>query len=302
MVTNSAGRKCAECPIPVVTPEQLLASEPDRFAGSGIQTVLIDSDSAFGSLGKEAGRNLLRLFRHMIFVSDMDWLEGASIRIHDYEGLMGIEAQKNALSPLETGVKRVMDVILSITLCLISLPLMLLAAITIWLDSPGEVFYKQERVGRHGRPFKVYKFRTMQQDADSMLVKHLESNSEAMLEWRQNQKLQDDPRVTPIGRILRRYSIDELPQLFNVLRGEMSLVGPRPIVDAEVPRYSTNFDVYSSLRPGITGLWQVTGRNNASYDERVHFDVYYVRNWSIWLDLYILFRTIWVVISRDGAF
>ena len=142
----------------------------------------------------------------------------------------------------------------------------------------------------------------MHVNADKALAEHLADNPQARLEWDETQKLRDDPRITRVGKWLRRFSIDEIPQLYNVLKGEMSLVGPRPIVDSETHHYGDKMEVYESLRPGVTGLWQVSGRNHTSYKERVQFDVYYASNWSIWLDFYVLARTVWVVLSRQGAY
>jgi lipopolysaccharide/colanic/teichoic acid biosynthesis glycosyltransferase len=142
----------------------------------------------------------------------------------------------------------------------------------------------------------------MYQNASEILRTHLQRNPEALAEWRNDQKLRNDPRITPAGKFLRRYSLDELPQLFNVLAGEMGLVGPRPIVTAEIEKYGAAFSLYTRVLPGITGLWQVSGRNNTTYGERVAFDEYYVRNWSVWLDAYILARTVKAVLSADGAY
>jgi lipopolysaccharide/colanic/teichoic acid biosynthesis glycosyltransferase len=139
-------------------------------------------------------------------------------------------------------------------------------------------------------------------NADEVLSHYLERNPALRREWERDHKLKDDPRVTAVGRFLRKTSLDELPQLWNVLKGEMSLIGPRPIVDAEIVRYGDSFDSYQSVRPGISGMWQVSGRNNTSYGERVQFDEYYVTNWSIWLDLYIIGRTFKTVLLREGAY
>ena len=141
----------------------------------------------------------------------------------------------------------------------------------------------------------------MVNDADAVLARHLGEDEEARAEWRVTQKLARDPRITPVGRWLRRTSLDELPQLWNVLRGEMSLVGPRPIVDAEIARYGRGYALYQRVLPGVTGLWQVSGRNRLSYEERVKLDLYYVSNWSFWLDLYILARTLRAVLQGEGA-
>jgi Undecaprenyl-phosphate galactose phosphotransferase WbaP len=172
----------------------------------------------------------------------------------------------------------------------------------IKLTSPGPVLFGHQRYGRDGQVFRAWKFRSMVQNANHILDEYLSNNPEAMREWLADHKLRNDPRVTPIGSLLRRFSLDELPQLFNVLLGHMSLVGPRPIVENEIERYADGYDLYRRVPPGITGLWQVSGRNNTTYQERVAFDRYYVRNWSVWLDLYILARTFRVVLQAEGAY
>ncbi len=141
----------------------------------------------------------------------------------------------------------------------------------------------------------------MHRDSQRLLTELLQNRPDLRAEWEQNQKLQDDPRITRVGRVLRKTSLDELPQLWNVLRGEMSMVGPRPIVDAEVPKYREAYDLYRRVKPGMSGLWQVSGRSSTSYDERVQMDTYYVRNWSVWIDLVILARTVGAVIFSRGA-
>ena len=153
-----------------------------------------------------------------------------------------------------------------------------------------------------GRRFRAWKFRTMHMNADALLQEHLERDPALRAEWEKDHKLKNDPRVTWIGKILRKTSLDELPQLWNVFCGEMSLVGPRPIVDAEIPKYGDHYDQYEKVPPGITGLWQISGRNNTSYEERVAFDAFYVRNWSPWFDLYILACTVKVVLRGEGAY
>ena len=198
--------------------------------------------------------------------------------------------------------KRLLDLFLLLVTLPISLPIMLTLAALIKLTSTGPVFFRQARIGEGGHVFYAYKFRTMRPDAAELLEKYLRDHPELRRQWEDDHKLKDDPRITTIGRFLRKVSLDELPQLLNVLKGEMSLVGPRPIVKAEVERYGASFQLYASVLPGITGLWQVSGRNDVSYEERIGFDEFYVRNWSLWLDLYILLRTIRVVICREGAY
>jgi Undecaprenyl-phosphate galactose phosphotransferase WbaP len=199
-------------------------------------------------------------------------------------------------------VKRAMDLALTISGGLLAAPIIALIVILIRLTSRGPVLFKHERIGRGGRRFKAYKFRTMVVGSDRILEAHLQANPAAREEWRRDQKLKNDPRVTWIGRFLRRVSFDELPQIWNVLRGEMSLVGPRPIVRAEIPKYGEQFDIYIRAVPGITGLWQVSGRNDTGYRQRVALDVEYVSTWNVWLDLRILFRTVFVVVGQKGAY
>jgi lipopolysaccharide/colanic/teichoic acid biosynthesis glycosyltransferase len=142
----------------------------------------------------------------------------------------------------------------------------------------------------------------MVENADQVLQQYLDSNSGLLAEWNENHKLKEDPRVTPIGRFLRRTSLDELPQIWNVIRGEMSLVGPRPIVREEIDKYSAYFYLYCKVKPGITGLWQVSGRSDTTYGQRVAMDVHYVRNWSLWMDIYLLWKTLSVVLRKQGAY
>jgi Undecaprenyl-phosphate galactose phosphotransferase WbaP len=182
------------------------------------------------------------------------------------------------------------------------MPLFLILALAIKLSSKGPVFFGHLRYGRDGKVFRALKFRTMVPNADKVLEEHLQRHPELRREWERDHKLKEDPRITGVGRWLRRYSLDELPQLINILAGHMSLVGPRPIVKSEIARYANSYDLYTRVTPGLTGLWQVSGRNNTTYGERVAFDEYYIRNWSVWMDVYILARTFQAVWLADGAY
>jgi Undecaprenyl-phosphate galactose phosphotransferase WbaP len=204
--------------------------------------------------------------------------------------------------PWSRYLKRALDVATTITLGLPALPIIAILAFVVRISSPGPIFYGQERIGRHGRRFKAWKFRTMYQNADAVLARYLELHPELAAEWQANHKLRHDPRVTWIGSWLRVTSLDELPQIWNVLVGQMSLVGPRPIVTAEIDKYADRYEHYIKVLPGITGLWQVSGRNNTTYRERVDLDTYYVQNWSLWLDIYILACTVKVVLLGEGAY
>jgi exopolysaccharide production protein ExoY len=202
---------------------------------------------------------------------------------------------------LHEAPKRIVDILGALLIALVFSPLIVTACTVLWIQG-GKVIYRHRRFGRGGRTFECLKFRTMRPDADQILRQLLETSPELKREWVQDHKLRDDPRVTSIGRFLRRTSMDELPQLWNVLRGEMSLVGPRPIVREELLRYGRQVREYLAIKPGVTGLWQVMGRNDTDYRRRVAIDTYYVRNQNLVLDLYILCKTTGVVLGGNGAY
>lgn len=241
-------------------------------------------------------------YRHVLLVPDLRGICSLGISARDIGGEIGFEVPQRLFHRSAGIMKRALDLVLTLAGLFALLPVFLLIAAAIKLTSIGPVFYGHTRYGRDGTTFKALKFRTMFQNGESILLEHFHKNPEELAAWQRDQKLKPDPRVTRVGGWLRRYSLDELPQLCNVLLGQMSLVGPRPIVSAEVEKYGRGYDLYSRVRPGITGLWQVSGRNNTTYPERVAFDEYYVRNWSIWLDTYILVRTARAVFSAEGAY
>ncbi|HDT2425438.1 TPA: undecaprenyl-phosphate galactose phosphotransferase WbaP, partial [Klebsiella variicola] len=198
-------------------------------------------------------------------------------------------------------IKRTFDIIGSLGIIIILSPLLIYISNKVKKDG-GPSIYGHERIGKGGKPFKCLKFRSMIVNSNEVLSRVLETDPEAKKEWDLTFKLKKDPRITKIGAILRRTSLDELPQLFNVLRGEMSLVGPRPIIRAELERYNDEVDYYLLSKPGMTGLWQVSGRSDVDYETRVYLDAWYVKNWSMWNDIAILFKTIGVVLKKDGAY
>jgi len=243
-----------------------------------------------------------RSFQHILIIPGV--LGGAAVWASSrcIETVLGFEVRQNLLLPVPRLLKRLMDLACGLILLALTAPLALLVAALVLLTSRGPAFYSQVRLGRRGEPFRMWKFRTMYRDADDLLNACLERCPEARREWELRHKLRQDRRVTPVGRVLRRLSLDELPQLWNVVRGEMSLVGPRPIVAEEVHAYGEPFSLYTRVRPGLTGLWQVSGRNAVPFDDRVELDAFYVRNWSVWLDLFILLRTARAVLSAEGAY
>lgn len=222
-------------------------------------------------------------------------------RAVSFGGVGCIEMVNHARMRVKRLQKRIVDTLFSALLFVVSFPLFVIIPILIKLTSRGPVFYRAERLGRHGRTIRVWKFRSMYADADRRLRSLLETDKALAEEFEKNFKLRDDPRITPIGRFLRKTSIDELPQIFNVFRGEMALIGPRPIVEAEVGYYGADYPVFSSVRPGITGLWQVSGRSDTDYSRRVALDTYYVLNWSPWMDIWIVIRTVYAVLLMRGA-
>ena len=205
-------------------------------------------------------------------------------------------------APLTAGrvVKSVFDQVAALILLVLISPLLLIIAVLVSLDG-GAFIFGHRRVGRYGREFSCLKFRTMQVDGDRVLARTLADDPAAAAEWAANHKLRNDPRITRVGRFLRVTSLDELPQLLNVLRGEMSLVGPRPIVRAEIARYGRDISYYMRVKPGLTGLWQVNGRSDTSYRQRIDYDVDYVKNWSFWRDFFILLKTVEVILMRKGS-
>lgn len=215
--------------------------------------------------------------------------------------VMIFRVQHNLAKHSSRIIKRMFDIIASIGIIILLSPLLIYISYKVKKDG-GPAIYGHERVGKNGKSFKCLKFRSMIINSKEVLENVLASDPEAKAEWDATFKLKNDPRITPIGNFLRRTSLDELPQLFNVLKGEMSLVGPRPIITAELERYNDEVDYYLLSKPGMTGLWQVSGRSDVDYDTRVYLDAWYVKNWSMWNDIAILFKTVSVVLRRDGAY
>ncbi len=215
--------------------------------------------------------------------------------------VMIFRVQQNLAKLSSRILKRTFDIIGSISIIVILSPLLIYISHKVKKDG-GPAIYGHERVGKDGKSFKCLKFRSMVVNSKQVLEELLLSNADAKAEWDATFKLKNDPRITKIGQFLRKTSLDELPQLFNVLKGEMSLVGPRPIITAELERYNDEVEYYLLSKPGMTGLWQVSGRSDVDYDTRVYLDAWYVKNWSMWNDIAILFKTITVVLKKDGAY
>jgi Undecaprenyl-phosphate galactose phosphotransferase WbaP len=241
-------------------------------------------------------------FRYNVLIPDFFSITNIWMSIRDFDGILGFATSHKLKMFWNLYFKRLMEMIIVVLGGLVILPALLLIALLVKSSSPGPVLFGHTRIGKNGNPFRAYKFRSMVNNADERLKEILASDPERMKEWEENHKLKDDPRVTKIGKLLRRTSFDEFPQLLNVLKGEMSLVGPRPIVQDEVSKYGEDFKRIFSVKPGLTGLWQVSGRSDTDYGERVSYDSYYLQSWSVWLDLWVLYKTIGVVIRGKGAY
>ncbi len=259
-------------------------------------------DGAPTALTDDLVRECVNTFPHLLIVPEMGGVIGRWQEAKNFDGMVGIRGGKNLLLPAPRVAKRVADWALALLIGIMVLPLAALIASAIRLTSPGPIFYGQKRIGRDRTPFLAWKFRTMHTNADEVLERHLASDPALRAEWEKDHKLKNDPRVTSVGRFLRKTSLDELPQLWNILVGEMSLVGPRPIVEAEAAKYGPQFERYLSVPPGLTGLWQVSGRNWTTYEERIRLDAHYVENWSLTFDAYILARTVKAVVTGHGAY
>ena len=302
-------------PVGVIADRKHLGIDGEQswYAGSWAQTyglaeqkgvywaVVVPSDAGPAAMSALIAKHLTALPHIHILTDPIDVADGWA-KHQQFEGLAGIQIQQNLMLPLPRITKRCMDLVASVIGGIMLLPLLFYIAVAVKMSSRGPILYAHDRIGKNGRHFKAWKFRSMFENSNDVLEYFLEQHPDLRLEWEQDHKLRYDPRVTRIGRFIRKTSLDELPQIWNVIRGEMSLVGPRPIVNAEIAKYGPYFGVYTMVTPGITGLWQISGRNNTTYDERVQLDAYYVRNWSPWLDMYLLIRTIRIVLFADGAY
>ena len=241
-------------------------------------------------------------FRYNVLIPDFFSISNIWMAVRDFDGILGFATSHRLNMYWNLAIKRLQDLLLVTLGGIIILPLLLVISILIKLTSKGPVLYGHKRMGQNGKFFTAYKFRSMVMDAEEKLEKVLETDPKLKEEWNANHKLKDDPRVTRIGKILRRTSFDEFPQLINILKGEMSLIGPRPVTEPEIEKYGENSLRVLTVKPGLTGLWQVSGRSDTDYSERVSYDLYYIQSWSVWLDLWIIYRTPGAILKGKGAY
>lgn len=271
---------------------------------TGVKTVIIAAPGLEKYELIKLVNKIQPLVKNLSFVPDLIGVPIGNMelqKLYDAKMIM-LRVQNNMLRWYNKVLKRCFDLIVSV----IFLPVIIVASIVIgiciYIESPGKIFFTHYRVGQRGKSFPCYKFRTMVDNAQEVLKEALKKDVALQKEWNVAFKLKNDPRITKVGRFLRKTSLDELPQIINVFRGQMSLVGPRPIITKEIERYGEYIDDYYLVPPGITGLWQVSGRSDTTYTERVEMDTWYVRNWSVWIDIVLLYKTIFVVLNRKGAY
>ncbi|WP_251454381.1 sugar transferase [Veillonella intestinalis] len=244
------------------------------------------------------------LVKNVSFVPELIGLPVANVSVQGLmeENMILVSVKNNLARPYYRVLKRLFDMVLTLAGMVVFLPFGIIISILIFVTDPGPVLFAHKRVGQNGKSFKCYKFRSMVVNAEMALKEYLQVNPEAQEEWNNDFKLKHDPRITWVGRILRKTSLDEFPQLINVLKGEMSLVGPRPIVEAEIEKYGEYINDFYLVPPGITGVWQVSGRSDTTYEERVRMDSWYVHNWSVWIDIVYLVKTVKIVLQGKGAY
>lgn len=271
---------------------------------SGVKTVIITAPGMDSSRLEKLVAKIQPLVRDILFVPDLMMLPLGHVGVEPFytEKVFMLSIRNNLARRRNRLAKRIFDLVATVVGGLLILPILLILAVLVGVDNKGRIIFAHRRVGRKGKLFPCYKFQSMVPNAQERLEEYLAKNPEARKEWEASFKLTNDPRVTKLGAFLRKTSLDELPQLWNVLMGDMSLVGPRPIVTKEIERYGDYIREYYMVPPGITGMWQVNGRSDTTYEERVAMDTWYVRNWSVWIDLVYLFKTVKTVFTGKGAY
>ncbi|MCQ2610464.1 MAG: undecaprenyl-phosphate galactose phosphotransferase WbaP [Treponema sp.] len=285
--------------VPIVKPSSELQAIIKKLK---IKTAILVQDELIGTLNDKDKLFVKTNYRHTISIPKEQNFQAIGIEIVDFSGLLGMASTNRLKRRFNLFIKRCIDLLMIFVSAPVIIPVCLFIALCIKLSSKGPVFYGHERLGKNGKKFKAWKFRSMVIDADAKLKEILEKDPKLREEWKKTQKLENDPRITGIGKFLRKTSLDELPQLWNIFTGQMSFVGPRPIVDNEVKRYGDSFEYVFSVTPGLSGMWQISGRSTTDYNDRILLDTYYIQNWSIWLDIWIILKTVFVVLLGKGAY
>lgn len=245
---------------------------------------------------------IMTKYRYTISVSKSQSSFTSTQQLKDIAGIIGFSSIHNLTFKANLFFKRILDLFLIIFFLPLLIPIFLILSILVKITSKGPIFYGHKRIGKNGKTIKCWKFRSMYIDSEEQLKKILAEDPIRREEWERDRKFVNDPRVTKFGKILRKTSLDELPQLINIFLGEMSFVGPRPVTESELSKYRVYRDYVLSVSPGLSGMWQISGRSDTGYEERISLDTFYIQNWSIWLDIWILIKTVWVVLVGRGAY
>ncbi len=278
--------------IPLIPPSKEML---DNIRAHNVKTAVICSYN--GDM-----RKIMSSYRYTITVSKQQTTFTSTQQLKDIAGIIAFSSVHNLTFRLNKLLKRLLDLFVILALAPVWVPVFIICAILTKITSRGPIFYGHKRVGRNGKVIKCWKFRSMVVNSQEILEKLLAENEEMRIQWEKDRKLEHDPRITKFGKILRKTSMDELPQLINILLGEMSLVGPRPVTEPELEKYGDYKDYVLSVKPGLSGMWQISGRSDTGYEERISYDTYYIQNWSIWLDIWILIKSVWVVLLGKGAY
>ncbi len=298
---------------PAVIIDSSLEKDEIRFYKDSIPIISDKSDlidvihsyvikTAFLVNYKNDDNMIMANYRYTITISKSQHSFTTTQELKDIGGIIGFASIHNLTFKSNMVIKRLIDISLILLFSPILVPVFLILIVLTFITSPGPVFYGHKRIGKNDKEFKCWKFRSMCIDADKKLEEILANNPQMREEWEKERKFQNDPRVTKFGKFLRKTSLDELPQLLNILAGQMSFVGPRPVTRPELSKYGEYKDYILSVTPGLSGMWQTSGRSDTEYEERIALDTYYIQNWSIWLDIWILIKTVWVVLKGSGAY
>ena len=278
--------------VPVFPPSKAIA---DVIRQTGIKVAILS-----GYTKDTTAINMY--YRYTINIPRWQDINTITTSTRDFGGILGFSSTHNLTKRIVRVMKRLVDMALLLVSAPVTIPLTLVVSVIVKATSSGPVFYGHKRIGKNGQEFKCWKFRSMVVDADKQLEKILAENPEMRAEWEKDRKFTNDPRITKVGKFLRKTSIDEIPQFFNILIGEMSFIGPRPVTEPELSRYGAKSPFILSVRPGLSGMWQISGRSDTGYEERITLDSYYIQNWSVWLDIWIIIKTFYVVLKGKGAY
>ncbi|MHA1381871.1 MAG: sugar transferase [Candidatus Helarchaeota archaeon] len=289
--------------------KSILSIEGENISANKIKRIInrYSPDIVFVCLNKRILSSIAEFFKFgmeniefQIILDDMIWSKNCYIK--EYQGLVTLSYKTTEFEHLlKKSIKRILDIMISLVGFILSLPIWIFYYLFLKIVSPGPLIHKTKRLGQYGVTFTKYKFRTMVVNAEEKLKYILDNNEKLHKEYYENYKLKNDPRIIKFGNFFRKYSIDEFPQLLNVLKGDMSIVGPRDILESELSKYKDYEDIFLSVKPGVTGLWQINGRSTLNYEERVLLDIFYIENWSLWIDMEIILKTFWVVFTGYGA-